>query len=192
MEISLSSSAHFKILAMSGSLRKASLNTAALRTAVTLAPPNVEIEIADISDLPLYNEDLRINNGFPPNVERLIAKTIAADAVLFAVPEYNYSVSAPLKNAIDWISRGPTKPMAGKPYAMIGVAGGLLGTSRAQLQMRQMMISLDAMPINNPQVYIGSPKDKFDANLNFIDPAGLDLIKQLLEISVALGRQLKA
>ena len=125
----MSSSAPFKILGMSGSLRKASLNTAALRAAVTLAPPNVTIEIADISDLPLYNEDLRLNNGFPAPVERLIAQTNAADAVLFAVPEYNYSISAPLKNAVDWISRGPTKPMAGKPYAMIGVSGGILGRS---------------------------------------------------------------
>lgn len=100
---------HFKILAISGSLRKGSYNTAALRAAQELAPAGVTVEIADISDIPMYNDDIR-NVGYPAEVQRLRAQIAAADALLFAIPEYNYAVSSPLKNAFDWVSRPPDQP----------------------------------------------------------------------------------
>ncbi len=181
----------FRIVAMSGSLRKSSYNKAALRYAQKTAPEGVSIGIAEIGNLPLYNDDLRPGAGFPPEVEALRAKLNGADAFLFAVTEYNYSVSAPLKNAIDWCSRPPNQPFGGKPYAMIGVATGTLGTSRGQLHLRQIMVAMDAVPISNPQVFIANGKEKFDADLNFIDKTGQDLIGQLLEKTVKLGRQLK-
>ncbi len=89
------------VLGISGSLRKASYNTAALRTAQALAPAGMTIEIFDLAPLPLYNEDVKAI-GFPPVVQELRAKIKAADALLFACPEYNYSMSGVLKNAIDW------------------------------------------------------------------------------------------
>ena len=98
----------FRILAISGSLRKGSFNTAALRAAQEVAPPGVVIEIADISDMPMYNDDIR-EKAYPEPVQRLRKKIAEADAVLFATPEYNYSVAAPLKNAFDWVSR-PREP----------------------------------------------------------------------------------
>ena len=114
-----------------------------------------------------------------------------ADAIVFATPEYNYGVTGVLKDALDWGSRPPNQPFAGKPYAMISVTGGILGGARGQPPLRQIMVSLDGQPINNPQVYIGGAKDKFDANLNYADEAGKDLIRQLLAKTMKLGKQLK-
>ena len=181
----------FKIVAISGSLRKASFNTAALRAAQELAPAGVSIEIADISDIPLYDEDLRHEGSFPDTVMRLRNQIAAADAVLFACPEYNYSVSGVLKNAIDWASRAPSQPFDGKAYAILGAAGGLLGTSRGQWHLRQIMVGCNAYGVNNPQVYIGGAAQKFDASGRFNDEAGRALIVQLLEALVKLGTKLK-
>jgi len=118
------------VLAICGSLRKASYNMAALRTAIELRPPGMTIEIADISQFPLYNEDVRAQ-GFPPPVETLRRQIAAADALLFVTPEYNYSMSGVLKNAIDWASRPPDQPFAGKPVAIMGAAAGMAGSGRA-------------------------------------------------------------
>ncbi len=183
---------HFKIVALSGSLRKSSFNTAALRAAQELAPAGVAVEIADIADIPLYDEDLRHEGSFPDTVMRLRGQIAAADAVLFASPEYNYSVSGVLKNAIDWASRGPNQPFDGKAYAILGAAGGILGTSRGQWHLRQIMVGCNAYGVNNPQVYIGGAGQKFDASGRFTDEAGRVLIGQLLEALVKLGTKLKS
>jgi len=119
-----------KTLGISGSLRKGSYNTAALRAALELLPDGMTLDIADISELPLYNDDVR-QAGFPPAVKRLREQIAAADALLFATPEYNYSISGVLKNAIDWASRPPDAPVLGKPCGIMGASGGLWGTARA-------------------------------------------------------------
>src|SRR3954466_6152813 len=131
-----------KIVGMSGSLRKGSFNSAALRAAQRLAPAGATIEIAEIGDLPLYNDDVRAA-GYPPAAERLRAQLGAADAILFVTPEYNYSISGVLKNAIDWASRPPNQPFDGMPIAIMGASGGILGTARAQYHLRQMMVFLN-------------------------------------------------
>lgn len=185
-------SAAFKFVAFSGSLRKASYNSAILRAAQKLAPEGVTIEIIEIGDLPLYNEDIRPGgSGFPAPVQAFRDRLASADALLFAIPEYNFTISSPMKNAIDWASRPANPPLAGKVYAMLSVSGGLLGGSRAQAHMRQIMVSCDGLTVNKPQVFIGGAKDKFDADLNFTDKAGQDLIRELLSNAVALARQLK-
>src|SRR5690606_15997503 len=109
------------VLGISGSLRKHSLNTAALRAAIELAPADMRIELAEIGDIPLYNEDIR-EQGYPSQVQRLREQVRTADAILFATPEYNYSIPGVLKNALDWVSRPPEPPFAGKPAAIIGVS----------------------------------------------------------------------
>ena len=182
----------FKICAMSGSLRKNSFNTAALRAAQELAPAGVTIEIADLSDIPLYDEDLRHEGSFPDSVKRLRGQIAAADGILFASPEYNYSVSGVLKNAIDWASRAPAQPFDGKAYAILGAASGILGTSRGQWHLRQIMVGCNAYGVNNPQVYIGGAGQKFDAEGRFTDEPGRVLIGQLLEALVKLGTKLKS
>src|SRR5690606_41533042 len=97
-----------RVLGISGSLRKGSLNTAALRAAVDLAPPGMTIETFDIAPIPLYNEDVK-EQGFPEPVQRLRAPIRAADALLLVSPAYNYSIPGGLKNAIAWAS-GPRGP----------------------------------------------------------------------------------
>ena len=100
----MSQSSPVRVLGISGSLRKGSFNTAALHAAQELLPEGMMLEIADISQIPLYNDDVR-QAGYPPPVQTFREQIAAADALLFATPEYNFSVSGVLKNAIDWGSR---------------------------------------------------------------------------------------
>jgi chromate reductase len=183
--------ADIKILGFSGSLRKGSMNTALLRMAGELLPDGAKLDIAEIGDLPLYNEDLRINGGFPDPAARLRAQAQAADALLMATPEYNLSIPPALKNAIDWVSRPPTEIFSGKPVGIFGASGNALGTVRAQLHLRQILLGVDADVVRRPQVLIGGAREKFDAEMKFNDAMGRDLIRQLLEKLVASVRERK-
>src|SRR5271157_467696 len=167
------------VLGICGSLRKGSFNMAALRTAVEVRPLGMTIEVADISQFPLYNEDVRAQ-GFPPPVETLRQQIKAADALIFACPEYNYSMSGVLKNAIDWASRPPDQPFAGKPVAIMGAAAGMAGTARAQYDLRRSCVFLDMHPLNKPEVLIGQAQTKFDAEGRLTDEAGRGFIRDLL------------
>ena len=167
------------VLAICGSLRAGSYNRAALRTAIELRPPGMTIETADISTFPLYNEDVRAQ-GFPPPVETLRRQIAAADALLFVTPEYNYSMSGVLKNAIDWASRPPDQPFAGKPVAIMGAAAGMAGSGRAQYDLRRSCVFLDMHPLNKPEVLIGQAQTKFDADGRLTDEVGRGLIRDLL------------
>jgi chromate reductase, NAD(P)H dehydrogenase (quinone) len=180
-----------RVVGLSGSLRKGSYNSAALRAAIELAPEGMVIEPAEIRDLPLYDDDIRAA-GYPPAVEALRARIAAADAVLFVTPEYNYSVPGVLKNAIDWASRPPSQPFDGKAVGIMGVSGGLLGTARAQYHLRQMLVFLNAFPINKPEVMIGQAAQKFDAELRLTDEATRGFVRQHLEALGAWARRLKA
>ena len=167
------------VLGICGSLRKASYNRAALQTAIELKPAEMTVEVADISTLPLYNEDVRAL-GFPPPVETLRRQIAAADALLFACPEYNYSMSGVLKNAIDWASRPPDQPFAGKPVAIIGAAAGMAGSARAQYDLRRSCVFLDMHPLNKPEIFIAAAQTKFDAGGRFTDETGRGLIRDLM------------
>ena len=112
-----------KVLGFAGSLRKASWNRGLLRAGQQVAPFDVAIEIFDISDIPLYSEDVR-QQGFPPVVQSFRERIRVADALLIATPEYNYSVPGVLKNAIDWASRPPDQPFQDKPIALMGASAG--------------------------------------------------------------------
>ena len=167
------------VLGICGSLRKASYNMATLRTAIALKPAGMAVTVADISQIPPYNEDVRAQ-GFPPTVETLRRQIAAADALLFACPEYNYSMSGVLKNAIDWASRPPDQPFAGKPCAIIGAAAGMAGSARAQYDLRRSCVFLDMHPLNKPEVLIGQAQTKFDAEGRLTDEVGRGLIRDLL------------
>jgi chromate reductase len=167
------------VLAICGSLRAGSYNRAALRTAIELKPPGMTIETADIGSFPLYNEDVRAQ-GFPPPVEKLRQQIKEADALLFATPEYNYSISGVLKNAIDWASRPPDQPFAGKPVAIMGAGAGMAGTARAQYDLRRCCVFLDMHPINKPEVLIGQAHTKFDADGRLTDEAARGFIRDML------------
>jgi chromate reductase, NAD(P)H dehydrogenase (quinone) len=167
------------VLGICGSLRKGSYNMAALRTAIELKPPGMTIEIAEIGSIPLYNEDVRAE-GFPPPVETLRRQIKEADALLFVTPEYNYSMSGVLKNAIDWASRPPDQPFAGKPIAIMGAGAGMAGSARAQYDLRRTCVFLDMHPLNKPEVLIGQAQTKFDNAGRFTDETGRGLIRDLL------------
>jgi len=168
-----------KTLGISGSLRKASFNTAALRAAAELVPEGMTLEIADIGDIPVYNEDVR-EKGYPPAVQEFRAQIGAADALLFATPEYNYSISGVLKNAIDWASRPPNPPLIGKPVGIMGATGSLWGTTRAQYHLRQCFVFLNMFPVNKPEVLIAQAPNKFDAAGKLTDQQTRDIIAQLM------------
>jgi len=167
------------VLGICGSLRAGSFNKAALRTAIELKPLGMTIETADIGSIPLYDEDVRAL-GFPPPVEKLRAQIAAADALLFVTPEYNYSMSGVLKNAIDWASRPPDQPFAGKPAAIMGAAAGMAGSARAQYDLRRSCVFLDIHPLNKPEVQIGQAQTKFDAAGRLTDDVARGLISDML------------
>jgi chromate reductase len=160
------------ILGISGSLRRASFNTAALRAAQQLAPDGVTIEMADISAIPIFNDDVRAA-GMPRAVSDLAARIGAADAVLIATPEYNYSIPGVLKNAIDWISRVSPQPFQGKAVAIMGASPGAIGTARAQYDLRKVL--------NKPEVMIGAAGTRFDAEGNLTDEATRNFIRAQIE-----------
>src|SRR3989440_7082381 len=139
------------ILGIAGSLRRGSYNRAALRVAQQLVPAGRRLEVIEIGELPPYNQDLE--PAAPPVVAELKRRIRAADAILFATPEYNYGVPGVLKNAIDCASR-PYGDNAwdGKPVAIISAAMSLLGGVRAQYQLRQSFVFLNMYPMNLPEV----------------------------------------
>jgi len=169
-----------RVLGISGSLRKGSFNTAALRTAQELAPEGLSLDCCTLESIPIYNEDVR-QKGFPPEVEDFRSRIKAADALLIATPEYNYSVPGVLKNAIDWASRPPDQPFDGKPIAIMGASPGAIGTARAQYHLRQMFVFLNAFVLNRPEVMIASAASRFDAEGKLTDEATRKFIRSLLE-----------
>lgn len=181
---------NIKILGIAGSVRKASFNKSALREAQKLVPQGASMEIFDIDGLPNFNQDEEKNP--PAKVTELKARIRAADAILFVTPEYNYSIPAPLKNTIDWISRAPKQPFAGKAAATMGASTGLLGGVRAQLHLRHSMVFLDMHPVNKPEVMIAKAAEKFDAELNLTDLQARDLVAKLLHSLVAWTRRLSS
>jgi chromate reductase, NAD(P)H dehydrogenase (quinone) len=169
-----------KVLGIVGSLRKGSYNRMALAAAAKLAPAGMEIGTAELAGIPPYDEDLR-QAGLPDAVARLRRGIAEADALLIVSPEYNFSIPGVLKNAIDWASRPPDQPFNEKPVAIMGCAPGNLGTARMQYHLRQVLVFLNAFPINKPEVMIGQAAQKFDAAGNLADAATAEFIRQLLE-----------
>lgn len=150
------------ILGISGSLRSSSYNTALLRAAEELLPEDVTMEIVDLAGIPVLDIDEEI--PFPEAVVRMRTAIAEADAVLIATPEYNSSISGALKNALDWVSRSPQPPLAGKPVALIGASTGLFGTARAQVQLRQVLTHLGALVLSKPEVMVPKAQEVFDEN----------------------------
>lgn len=179
-----------KILGIPGSLRKESYNRGLIRAAQQLLPPNTTFETFDLLGIPPFNED--DEEKVPQKVQDFKAAIRRADAILFATPEYNYSMSGVLKNAIDWASR-PYGDSAwlGKTAAIIGASAGRMGTARAQYHLRQSCVYLDINVINQPEVMVGNASDMFDDNSNLTHETSRKLLKELLEALVARTRQLR-
>ncbi|MBT0160634.1 NAD(P)H-dependent oxidoreductase [Candidatus Bathyarchaeota archaeon A05DMB-2] len=179
-----------RILGFVGSLRKGSYNKALMRTAVELVPDDATIEVFDLEGIPPFNQDWENN---PPQIVRdFKAKIRAADALLIATPEYNYSIPGVLKNAIDAASRPyADKVFDGKPVAIMSASTGHLG-ARAQYHLRQSFVFLNMYPINHPEVMLSLAGKNIDVNGNLTNEETRKLIRELLEELVRWTRKLKA
>ena len=181
----------FHILGVAGSLRKASYNRGLLRAAQEVAPEDVDIRTFDLSPIPLYNEDVEAQ-GDPESVRQFKHAIAAADALLIASPEYNYSVSGVLKNAIDWASRPPQQTvLKGKPVAIMGASTGRFGTARSQLSLRQVLLATGCYVMPGPEVYVAQAPKGFDADSNLQDPRTRDMVRALVEALVDWAKRLK-
>jgi chromate reductase len=175
--------AQIKLLGIAGSLRKASTNRGLLRAAQANLPDNASLEIADLTDIPFFNQDIAEK---PVSVKRVLAQIAAADALALASTEYNYSLAPALKNILDWASREPNNALlAGKPVAILGAGGGM-GTSRAQYHLRQICVFLDLRPLNKPEVFASAFAGGFDADGNLIDEKLVGLVRELIRALVAV------
>jgi chromate reductase len=178
-----------KILGIAGSLRKASYNRGLLRVAKEVAPKDVEFEIFDLEGIPLFNQDLEEN--LPQRVVEMKAKVRAADALLFASCEYNYSFSGVLKNALDWGSRpNDDNAWEGKPVAIMGASMGMQGTSRAQYHLRQVFVTLDMYCLNGPEVMIGKAQERCDEQGNVTDAGVRERVAKLVQSLVSWTHRL--
>ena len=157
-----------RIAGLCGSLRAKSYNLMALKAAGALMPEGMRLDIASIGDVPLYDADVQAR-GFPDVVTRLAATIRAADAVLIASPEYNFSVPGVLKNAIDWLSRVDAQPFDDKPVAILGASMGPVGTARMQYDLRKILLFLNANVLVKPEIFIGTAQAKFGADGQLAD-----------------------
>ena len=170
-----------RVLAISGSLRKASTNTGLLRAGQEVAPAGMEISIFDIADLPFYNGDIEAE-GDPAPVAALKAAIRSADGVILATPEYNWGTSGALKNAVDWASRDREEgSLMGKPATVIG-AGGRAGTARAQMQLQESLAETGSLVMVKPGVLVQAfAPPRFDSQGNLVDRETRDILRAHLE-----------
>lgn len=174
--------ASIKLLGIAGSLRKASTNRGLLRAAQASLPDDVSLEIADLTDVPFYNQDIAEK---PASVSRVLGQMRAADGLVLACTEYNYSVAPALKNILDWASREQDIALLpGKPAAIMGAGGGM-GTSRAQYHLRQICVFFDLRLLNKPEVFANAFAGGFDGDGNLIDQKLAGQVGELMRNLVA-------
>ena len=174
---------------MSGSLRRGSFNSALLRLAPRVTPEDAELELVSLAAIPLYNGDVE-DAGMPAPVAEFRARLASADALLISTPEYNSSVPAVLKNAIDWASRGPDSPLRGKTAALMGGGGGF-GSHRAQSHLRDVLLNTGVLQLPVPAVKVRQIWDKFDENLELLEPRVLKQVESLLAALVSWTQALR-
>ncbi|HZY46874.1 MAG TPA: NAD(P)H-dependent oxidoreductase [Candidatus Bathyarchaeia archaeon] len=169
-----------KILGISGSARKGSYNWGLLEAAREMLPDDTALEIFDVSRFPLFTQD---HERDPPTEVRLFKqKIVGADAILFATPEHNYTITAVLKNAIEWGNRpGGDNSWNGKPAAIISASSGPRGGARAQLHLRQILVDLNMFPINQPQLLLARAQASFDSQMKLKDPEAKEALRTILQ-----------
>jgi chromate reductase, NAD(P)H dehydrogenase (quinone) len=174
--------ASLNVVSICGSLRKGSFNAMVQRALPSLAPDGMTLKPAPpFAELPLYNFDVHNSTGLPAAATTLADAIRAADGVIICSPEYNFGIPGGLKNAIDWVSRLPNQPFAGKPVALQSASPGPLGGGRVQYDLRRAMVFLDAFTLNKPEIFIGNCASKLDEKTGEIkDEATRGFIKQQL------------
>ncbi|MFW6085051.1 MAG: NADPH-dependent FMN reductase [Gemmatimonadota bacterium] len=172
-----------RVCGIAGSLRSGSFNRALLRAARELAPPALDVEIFDdLAAVPMFNADVEAE-GDPEGVIALKEAIAAADGLLLVTPEYNAGVPGPMKNAVDWASRGHrggAPVLKGMPTAVMGATPGLLGTARSQANLRISLANTGAIVMQQPQVHLMRAKDRIvDGEL--VDEDSRKFVRGLLE-----------
>jgi len=168
-----------RLIGISGSLRRASFNTALLRAAGTLLPAGVALEVRTLHDVPLYDGDVEAR-GLPAGVTALRDAIRAADGVVLSTPEYNNSLPGVLKNALDWVSRGPDQPLAGKPVTVLSASPGGFGGARAQLAWLPVLATLGARWMHAPQFYLSAAHKAFAADGSLTDERSREQLSKLM------------
>lgn len=179
-----------RILAVAGSFRKQSLNRKLLANGVAaLRKMGVEVDELDLNELniPIYSQDIEDNEGFPPGVQEFKRRIQAADGLLFASPEYNYSVPGGFKNALDWASRGTPDVLRGKVAALLSASPGGFGGIRMNAHLRQVMRALGVLPIHE-QVTLSRAHEAFNEDGTL---KSAHVANQVQEVAAALVNEVK-
>jgi chromate reductase len=169
-----------KVAIVNGSLRKDSINKNLALAIAKLAAGKLDMKLVDISQLPLYNQDLEAD--FPAAASRVKAEIEAADAVLFVTPEHSRSIPAALKNVIDWVSRPYGKSnWVNKPGGIVGTSGGQVGTAIAQDHLRTMAVAQGIALLGRPEVYFIYKDGVFDADHTVTDPQAKQILQGFID-----------
>ncbi|MFV1987507.1 MAG: NADPH-dependent FMN reductase [Gemmatimonadota bacterium] len=177
-----------KAMGFAGSLRAESYNRALLRAAVDAAPEEMDLEVFDLSDVPLYNGDVEAA-GDPDAVVRLKNAVRAADLVVIATPEYNQGMPAVTKNALDWASR-PPRPQAwdGKPVVIMGASPGRLGTVGSQRSLRESLGSVNARVMPQSRMLLSGASSVFEDG-ELADDATRERLERLMRQAAEWAEQ---
>jgi len=180
-----------KLLGISGSLRRGSHNSALLRAATRLMPPEATLEVASIRGIPLYDYDVEAQ-GMPATVTQLKDAIVAADGVLLVTPEYNNGVPGVFKNAIDWLSRPSSdvkRVFGGRPFAVIGASPGAFGTILSQAAWLPVLRTLGTQVWSGGRLMVARAASVFDESGTLKDAAVLEQLRQFLAGFVGFVRR---
>lgn len=179
-----------KVFAVAGSLRAGSFNRKLLAAAVRKIK-DATVDVGDLKefDIPPYDGDLEAK-GLPPGVVRLKERIAAADGLLIATPEYNWSIPGTFKNAIDWASRPPSNPFRGKTALITAASNGYFGGVRSILQLRQVFVTLGVFTIPE-QVMVPFGEKAFDSAGNLVDPQRDASLQKAVDALIRYTRALK-
>src|SRR5690606_25021457 len=163
---------------------RGSYNRLLLQHAAAHPPAALRLQVFDdLGSVPLFSEDLEAE-GVPEPVHRLRDLVAGSDGLLIATPEYNQSMPGVLKNAIDWLSRGPSRGpgpvLSGKPVAIIGASGGRWGTRLAQSHLRRVLYATESLVMPQPSLFIAGAGGMFDESGNLMDVPVSETLRGLL------------
>jgi chromate reductase, NAD(P)H dehydrogenase (quinone) len=182
-----------KVLGLSGSLRRGSYNSALLRAATRLMPPDSALEMGNIRGIPLYDGDVE-SQGIPATVTALKEAIVGADALLLVTPEYNNSIPGVFKNAIDWLSRPPAdikRVFGARPVTLMGASAGVFGTVLSQAAWLPVLRTLGTQPWFGGRIAVARAANAFDEEGGLKDQAVEDAVKQFLAGFVGFVRTLQ-
>lgn len=172
-----------KIIGITGSLRGGSYNTALLNVAKGLMPDGALLEVATLKGIPLYDEDIEINEGIPQAVLALQERIAAADGLLLATPEYNNSIPGVFKNAVDWLSRPPSgiaRIFGDRPVALMGASIGGFGTVLSQNAWLPVLRTLGTRPWFGGRLLVSRAQHVFNESGEMVDEATLKQLQNFL------------